>query len=52
MALRISWSSRGGFRLSDSIKIGRVRMGESIPLGRKGKNGRRRKTRRWISFRL
>ena len=50
MAPRISWSSRGGVRLSDSFKIGRLRVGESVPIG-KGKNGRRRKSRRWISFR-
>jgi hypothetical protein len=51
MGMRISWSSRGGVRLSDSIKVGRLRVGESIPLG-KTKSGRRRKTRRWVSFRL
>jgi hypothetical protein len=51
MALRISWSSRGGARLSESVKIGRLRIGESIPIG-KSKNGRKRRTRRWISFRL
>jgi hypothetical protein len=51
MALRISWSSRGGLRLSDSVKVGRFRVGESVPLT-KGKNGRRRKARKWISFRL
>lgn len=50
MALRINWSSRGGLRLSESARIGRLRVGESIPLTRK--NGRRRKPRRWISFRL
>lgn len=51
MALRLSWSSRGGVRLSESAKIGRLRVGESIPIG-KTKSGRRRKPRRWISFRL
>lgn len=50
MAPRITWSSRGGTRIGDSLKIGPLRFGESIPIGR-GK-GRRRKTRRWISLRL
>lgn len=50
MALRINWSSRGGLRLSDSVKVGRLRVGESVPIGRN--KGRRRKTRKWISFRL
>lgn len=52
MALRISWSSRGGLRVTERARIGRLTVGESIPIGRRGKNGRRRKTRRWISFRL
>jgi hypothetical protein len=51
VAVRLNWSNRGGVRVSDSVKIGRLRVGESIPLS-KSKNGRRRKPRRWISFRL
>lgn len=50
MAPRISWSSRGGLRLTESKRIGRLSVGESIPIGRS--RGRRRKPRRWISFRL
>lgn len=50
MGLRIGWSSRGGWRVTESAKIGRLSVGESIPLSRR--NGRRRKPRRWISFRL
>jgi hypothetical protein len=34
MALRLSWSSRGGVRLSESVKVGRLRVGESVPLTR------------------
>jgi hypothetical protein len=51
MALRISWSNRGGLRLTERKRIGRLSVGESIPLT-KSKNGRKRRTRRWISFRL
>jgi hypothetical protein len=50
MAPRISWSNRGGWHLSDSVRIGPFRVGESVPIGRS--KGRRRKTRRWITFRL
>lgn len=50
MSLRISWSSRGGLRLTERVRVGRLSVGESIPLTRK--NGRRRKPRKWISFRL
>lgn len=51
MGLRFTWSSRGGARVSESVKIGPVRIGQSVPIGRKG-NGRKRRTRRWISFRF
>lgn len=51
MGLRLTWSSRGGLRLSESARIGRLRVGESIPLAR-GRKGRRRRKRSWISFRL
>lgn len=50
MGLRISWSSRGGLRVTERVRVGRLSAGESIPIGRN--KGRRRKTRRWISFRL
>jgi hypothetical protein len=49
MPLRISWNSRSGPRLTESKRIGRLRLWESIPLT--GKNKRRR-TRKGASFRL
>jgi hypothetical protein len=51
MALRLSWSSRGGVRLTESKRFGRLRLWESIPITR-GKNGRRRKASKGASFRL
>jgi hypothetical protein len=51
MALRLSWSSRGGVRLTESKRIGRLRLWESIPLTR-GKNGRKRRVNKGASFRL
>lgn len=52
MGLGISWTKRGGFRLNISARQGRLREWESIPIGGKTKNGRKRRTRRGISFRL
>ena len=51
MGLRIGWSSRGGLRLSGSAKLGRLGVGESVPLT-KGRDGRKRKVRKWASFRF
>lgn len=50
MGLGISWSKRGGLRLNASVRAGRVRVGESIPLT-KTRGGRKQRTRKWISFR-
>ena len=49
MALRLSWTSRGGLRLTESKRIGRLRLWESLPLT--GKNKRKR-VRKGASFRL
>ena len=51
MALRVTWSSRSGLRLTESVRVGkRLRLWESIPLTR-GKT-RRRRTRKGASYRL
>jgi hypothetical protein len=51
MALRLTWSSRSGLRLTETVRVGkRLRLWESIPLTR-GKN-RRRRTRKGASYRL
>lgn len=51
MALRISWSSRSGLRLTESARQGRLSEWISTPIGR-SKNGRKRRTRKGVSFRL
>lgn len=51
MGLRITWSSRGGLRLAESARQGRLSEWISIPIGR-SRNGRKRRTRKGISFRL
>lgn len=51
MALRLTWSTRGGWRLSESKRVGRLRLWESIPLGR-SKTRRLRRVRRGASYRL
>lgn len=53
MALRITWTRRGALRLTESVRVGkRLRLWESIPLTRRGRNGRKRRARSGASFRL
>lgn len=53
MGLRLTWSSRSGWRLTESVRLGkRLRLFESIPLGRSSRNGRKRRIRKGASFRL
>lgn len=49
--MRLTWSSRGGFRLTGTARVGRLRLWQSIPLTR-SKSGRKRRARRGASFRL
>lgn len=51
MSLRISWSNRGGLRLTESKRVGRATGWLSIPLGGT-KNGRKRRVRKGVSFRI
>lgn len=52
MGLRISWSNRGGLRLTESKRVGRATGWLSIPLGGKTKTGRKRRVRKGVSFRF
>lgn len=53
MALRLTWTSRGGLRLTETARTGqRARAWISVPLTPKTRTGRRRRVSRGVSIRL